>query len=303
MANPRIEMIGKKFNRFTVLSEAAPDKFTDDDGNKITLLMYLCRCDCGVEKIVKGSRLRSGATKSCGCWSKEVALSKIPKMIQKSTKYDPYQSLAVKVWKKHYDDDGLSFNDFMHLCQQNCHYCGQETYNHLKNKNIIFSYNGLDRIDSNLGHTLDNCVPCCIICNRGKSNQPYQQAIEWMRRLANNFNINKIIEYQSFNLPGYPELKFAKAAYRSQKSRVTTLSFEEFYMLSKQKCYYCDGNLSNQRGCFDYNGLDRVDSTLRYIHGNVVPCCKWCNFAKKNLTLNQFSDWINKLKFNAIPLK
>lgn len=26
-----------------------------------------CRCDCGLEKTVQGSNLRSGATKSCGC--------------------------------------------------------------------------------------------------------------------------------------------------------------------------------------------------------------------------------------------
>lgn len=288
-------MIGKKFNRLTVLSEAEPIKLIDEDGDKITIIMYLCRCDCGTEKVIKGSRIRNGGIKSCGCLSKEVALSKIPKMIQKSTKYDPYKSLAVKVWKKHYDDDGLSFDDFMRLSQSNCYYCDQPPYNHLQGKNVIFDYNGLDRIDSNLGHSLENCVPCCIICNRGKSNQPYQQAIEWMSRLAINFKINKIVEYVPYDLPDYPELKFAKATYRSQRSRVTTLSFEEFYMLSKQKCYYCEGGLSNQRGDFTYNGLDRVDSNLRYIHGNVVPCCKWCNFAKKNLTLNQFAIWVNRL--------
>src|SRR5215469_692755 len=28
---------------------------------------WLCRCDCGTETVVTGSRLRSGNTRSCGC--------------------------------------------------------------------------------------------------------------------------------------------------------------------------------------------------------------------------------------------
>lgn len=29
--------------------------------------VWLCRCDCGQEKVVRGSNLRNGSTKSCGC--------------------------------------------------------------------------------------------------------------------------------------------------------------------------------------------------------------------------------------------
>ena len=41
---------------------------------------------------------------------------------------------------------------------------------------------------------------------------------------------------------------------------------EEFYALTKQPCKYC-GDLQ------DYNGIDRVDSTLGYYIDNCVPCC------------------------------
>lgn len=34
---------------------------------------WLCRCDCGGEIRTLVQRLRSGATKSCGCWCREVA--------------------------------------------------------------------------------------------------------------------------------------------------------------------------------------------------------------------------------------
>lgn len=40
---------------------------------------------------------------------------------------------------------------------QPCHYCG-------------FSATGLDRVDSRVGHTKGNCVPCCKECNTAKLN-------------------------------------------------------------------------------------------------------------------------------------
>ncbi len=278
-------MIGKKFNRLLVMEEASHHKF----------IHYRCLCDCGKETIVKGSRLRNGSTSSCGCRSLEVALSKIPKMITKSTKYQPLKSIQIKVWKKHYDDDGLSFEDFLKLSQKNCHYCNSPPYNHLKWKDAIFSYNGLDRLDCSLGHTLDNCVPCCIICNRGKSNQSYQQAIEWMRNLARSFKKDREKKWTKVNLDN-EELSHARTIFRQKRRARTDLSFEEFYQLSKQNCHYCLMGFSNQYGNFVYNGLDRQDSSIGYLKGNVVPCCKWCNSAKKNLTLNQFEEWVTRLR-------
>lgn len=296
MPRQKINIIGNKFHRLTVLSEVNPIKYKSNNGRKVTISMYLCQCECGNQKIINGFKLRNGKTKSCGCLIKEIAQSKIPNMIQKSTKYDPYTALAVKVWKKHYDDDGLSFDDFINLTQQNCHYCGQTTSNNLIKNNILFSYNGLDRIDSNLGHTKDNCVPCCIICNRGKSNQPYQQALQWMDRLVNNFNINKVIEYNYFSLPDNNYIKYIRTIYRGIKFKGTNIDLSTFYSLSQLNCYYCNGDKSNKYKLFIYNGLDRVDSEIKYLHGNIVPCCKYCNFAKKNLTLNQFKNWVDKLK-------
>ena len=33
---------------------------------------YRCQCECGNERIVRGSSLRNGNTKSCGCFSREL---------------------------------------------------------------------------------------------------------------------------------------------------------------------------------------------------------------------------------------
>lgn len=53
-------MIGKKFNKLLVLERVKNDKF----GNT----KWLCKCECGNKVIVKGSLLRNGTTKSCGCY-------------------------------------------------------------------------------------------------------------------------------------------------------------------------------------------------------------------------------------------
>lgn len=54
-----IDLTNRKFNMLTVLSRYGTAK----DGQAT----WLCRCDCGNEKIVESSDLKNGKTKSCGC--------------------------------------------------------------------------------------------------------------------------------------------------------------------------------------------------------------------------------------------
>lgn len=53
---------GNKYNFLTVVDRAQ----NDSSGRA----QWLCQCDCGEMVIVKGSSLRSGKTKSCGCYQK-----------------------------------------------------------------------------------------------------------------------------------------------------------------------------------------------------------------------------------------
>lgn len=55
---------GTKYGRWTLLKEA-------DDPRRDRY--FICRCDCGLEKIVHGRNLRTGKTRSCGCLRNEVA--------------------------------------------------------------------------------------------------------------------------------------------------------------------------------------------------------------------------------------
>jgi hypothetical protein len=60
-------MIGKKVNSLTVISKAQ----NPNPLSKKRATFYLCKCDCGNEKIIRADCLKSGNSKSCGCLWKE----------------------------------------------------------------------------------------------------------------------------------------------------------------------------------------------------------------------------------------
>ena len=61
ITKPIKDLSGKVFGKLTVVNFAGRDKY----GNRT----WLCKCDCGTEKTVEGSKLTSGNTKSCGCFA------------------------------------------------------------------------------------------------------------------------------------------------------------------------------------------------------------------------------------------
>ena len=54
-----IDLTGKRFGRLTVLEKGASDK----SGT----VRWLCECNCGEKRVVRGNSLKAGGTKSCGC--------------------------------------------------------------------------------------------------------------------------------------------------------------------------------------------------------------------------------------------
>ena len=84
-----------------------------------------------------------------------------------------------------------------------------------------------------------------------------------------------------------------------------TLTEVQFKELTQKDCYYCGAKPSNitgrnrPAGSYIYNGLDRIDNTKGYIIDNVVTCCKTCNGAKSDLTLQEYKDFI-KRSYNKI---
>jgi hypothetical protein len=61
----RLDLVGQRFNRWTVVRREPKSS-------------WLCRCDCGTERVVQATALKSGRSKSCGCYKKDHASDERP---------------------------------------------------------------------------------------------------------------------------------------------------------------------------------------------------------------------------------
>nr|DAM69209.1 MAG TPA: hypothetical protein [Caudoviricetes sp.] len=66
----RIDLTGQRFGRLTV---------TEYDHSEHDGAHWLCKCDCGTEKVIAGYLLRNGATKSCGCLKSDASRAALEK--------------------------------------------------------------------------------------------------------------------------------------------------------------------------------------------------------------------------------
>ena len=88
----------------------------------------------------------------------------------------------------------LSLEDYIEISSKDCNYCGEEpreiTYLY-KEKGIetkSSKFNGIDRLDSYLHYSVENCVSCCKTCNTMKASMKVDDFINHIRRI-NNKNI------------------------------------------------------------------------------------------------------------------
>ena len=54
---------------------------------------------------------------------------------------------------------------------------------------------------------------------------------------------------------------------------------------------------------FYYNGIDRRDNKVGYVSDNCVPCCSFCNMAKRAMSVQEFSDWIHRVATNFLNME
>lgn len=63
----RVSHVGKRFGRLVLLKEEPAGLFPSGGANR----RYLCRCDCGEEKVINLHNMQSRNTTSCGCYHRE----------------------------------------------------------------------------------------------------------------------------------------------------------------------------------------------------------------------------------------
>jgi hypothetical protein len=110
-------------------------------------------------------------------------------------------------------------------------------------------------------------------------------------------------KYETKEISLWHQLYNTKRSEAKRKECRFELSFDDFYILSNQECFYhdaysdCKGGLDQifrlgtqkgyhwaQKTTINYTGLDRLDNAPLYSTKNVVPCCWTCNTAKSSIT-------------------
>lgn len=162
-------LIGNQYNLLTVIEYA---------GSKNKQAHWKCLCSCGNYTEVTTQRLNSKNTKSCGCLRGVTIIDDAYYPIRKLLrKYESNARLRNK-------DIQLTLEEFKDLVSKDCYYCGSAPKSIINTPRGSFTYNGIDRVDNNIGYILSNCVTCCAICNRAKRELSISEFLAWRSDLV-----------------------------------------------------------------------------------------------------------------------
>lgn len=129
---------------------------------------FECICVCGKMFQARVDGIKSGAVRSCGCLTGDLISRKnrLPDNLGAINLVLRYYKQSAR--KRDFNFD-LSFEQFEKLIYGNCFYCGSEpTLSKFRSstkgrRDRELVYNGIDRLNSDLGYVNDNCVSCCSI--------------------------------------------------------------------------------------------------------------------------------------------
>ncbi len=182
------DLVGHRFMLLAVIRQATSSEIKNITGNCI---QWFCQCDCGNTLIVPSNQLTSGRTKSCGCGKSAWISEKHAIPIKERVENQLFCS-----YKKGAKDRGYSFEltkeEFISFLYNDCFYCGSSLLNCMKKQKVTGEeehyFNGIDRVNNDLGYKLSNCVTCCKICNKAKSDHGMQDFLNWLANINKNFN-------------------------------------------------------------------------------------------------------------------
>lgn len=139
-----IDLTGKKFGKLTVIKK---------EKSKNNHTMWLCKCDCGKEKIVGGNELKSGNTKSCGCYNLQKLHERKKHGMCKTRIYKIWCCMKYRCYGKKYKQPEYYKNKNIIVCDQWKKF--DNFYEWAKDK--YFEGSSIDRIDVNGNYEPSNC--------------------------------------------------------------------------------------------------------------------------------------------------
>lgn len=190
------DISGQKFGRLTAIR--------DTGKRKNAQVVWMCKCDCGEEKEVRGEDLRSGSIKSCGCLKKDSLREKNLRLYsiwhnmkdrcynKNSTSYKTYGRLGVVVceeWKNSFESfcdwavsngykDGLTIDRIDvkgNYEPTNCRWASYKEQNNNKKNNRFISFKGVTMTLKQWSEELN--IPYHTLGNRIRSGWSVEKAL------------------------------------------------------------------------------------------------------------------------------
>lgn len=167
---------GDVFSSLTVISDDYEERSWKNGAKSPTKRrFYTCRCSCGSIGKFHASALHCGRAVSCAT----CAYKTRPQSTQRYSDMERLFRLSIH---KRGKENTLTVEQFGEIVSKNCVYCnsppplrsyvGREMY-----------ANGVDRVNSSLGYTVDNCVPCCMRCNYMKSDMNLPDFLDQIEKI------------------------------------------------------------------------------------------------------------------------
>jgi hypothetical protein len=300
-------LTGKRFGILTVIKEYGRDK-----NRKRT---WLCRCECGEEKVIEASSLMNGFVKSCGCL-------KHKKQDLVGRKFGMLTVISRSRVDKNRDV-------FWHcLCD-----CGNEKEvrgrslkdGSTKSCGCLSINKNKERAEDLTGQRFGKLVALEIVrapthkrgfwlcqCDCGNIKVVAARGLKSGKTLSCGcYRKERLFESNSLEKSesAFNDLIYTYKYCAKNRGYEFLLTKDEFKYLTSQNCFYCGKPPSTirkgrpQNGDYLYNGIDRIDNFKGYTMDNVVPCCYECNWGKRNKTINEFLEWVKDIYIHSIKDK
>lgn len=177
----KANLIGKKYGMLLVIGEGPRDK-------KDRRQKWICQCDCGSQRIVSSKNLQLDRTKDCGC--KYIDRIKQQGIRRRKPQGVALENKVLDSYARNAKRKCLVFelnrDEFVKLMNGNCFYCDIPLSTVKRSSYDEIKYNGIDRLNNNMGYTHDNVVSCCKHCNYIKREKSLSEFIKIVRKIHDN---------------------------------------------------------------------------------------------------------------------
>ncbi|CAE8718305.1 unnamed protein product [Polarella glacialis] len=144
-------------------------------------------------------------------------------------------------------------------------------------------------------YSLSNTETACAHCNLAKGHHTEEAFVEICRHVASQKGLGDFGRFPDRFRDNIS--KKSRSCYLAD-TKTHALTNAQFREIVEKPCFYCG---KEPRKGEHYNGLDRLDNTVRvYTSESCVACCGTCNIMKYRWTLGEFLEHCKRVATYAL---